>query len=168
MKLLATLTALCLTLASTAQAEYLVNETPDSRYIMSDDGTVTDLDTGLMWMRCNLGQTWNTTTKVCDETPTTYSWQEAFEGVAAYTDTNYTNWRLPNINELRTIAAYDVSAPAINGVAFPNTPSSLSLCSSTPDTLDGNKSWVMTMEKGDDMTAKRIFSYSVKLVRNLH
>ena len=32
---------------------------PNTRYTYSDKGTVTDLKTGLTWMRCPVGMTWN-------------------------------------------------------------------------------------------------------------
>jgi len=172
MKLLSILITVVFTLFAShnVNAEYLVNETPDSRYIMSDDGTVTDKDTGLMWLRCSIGQVWNKDTSTCTEVATSHTWQQAFESINLYQDENtkYTNWRLPNINELRTLAAYDKHAPAINLVAFPNTLQSTSFWSSTPDVSENNKSWVMTMESGDDYLAKRTFTYEVKLVRNLH
>lgn len=39
------------------------------------DGTVTDTKTGLIWMRCSMGQTWNNAT--CREMTNIYTWNQA-------------------------------------------------------------------------------------------
>ena len=37
-----------------------------NRFIVNPDGTVTDKRTGLVWMRCDLGEQWNATTQTCE------------------------------------------------------------------------------------------------------
>lgn len=151
-----------------AHADYLVNETPDSRYIYSVEGTVTDKDTGLMWQRCSYGQEWNTDLLSCEGFASTMSWQSALEVPASLVEPKYTNWRLPSINELRTIAAYDKSNPAINTTAFPNSPETGVYWSSSPDVNASNKSWGFSFAQGNDTMAARYSTYGVRLVRNLH
>ena len=41
----------------------------------SNDGTFTDTNTGLQWMRCSMGQTWTGST--CSGEAKTHTWQEA-------------------------------------------------------------------------------------------
>lgn len=68
-------------------------------FVDNGDGTVTDTRTGLMWMRCALGQTWDGTT--CVGEAKGYTWEEAMalhHGFAGHDD-----WRLPSIHELRNI-----------------------------------------------------------------
>ena len=36
----------------------IANKWPDSRYAVNNDGTVTEIETGLMWQQCSLGQVW--------------------------------------------------------------------------------------------------------------
>ncbi len=53
--------ALCLTLSANAAQickNNIVASTPDSRFTTTAE-TVTDTETGLMWMRCSLGQSGN-------------------------------------------------------------------------------------------------------------
>ena len=111
--------------------------TPTAQFTLHDDGTATDTATGLMWMRCSLGQTWDGST--CSGTTTTYTWQQALEvtqdinsGTSNADNDNatgfagHTDWRLPNKNELESIVEQRCWSPAINVGVFPNTPSSWS------------------------------------------
>ena len=44
-----------------------VNETtPDSRFVINEDGTVSDSETGLMWQRCTFGQSYDSDTDTCE------------------------------------------------------------------------------------------------------
>jgi hypothetical protein len=72
---------------------------PESRYVDNEDGTVTDVITGLMWMRCAIGQKWIEQT--CKGKATEMNWDDATKyslKLAGYND-----WRLPNIEELGTL-----------------------------------------------------------------
>ena len=75
---------------------------------------MTDTRTGLIWMRCSLGQMWDGA--ACSGTANTYTWQAALQaafeinsgasnddgdGLAGFA--NETDWRLPNRNELESI-----------------------------------------------------------------
>ena len=108
--------------------------TPTTDFEIHDDGTVTHRPTGLMWMRCSLGQTWDST--ACDEAinAKTYNWQDALQvtqdinsGTSNADNDNaagfagHTDWRLPNKNELASIAEQRCWSPAINADVFPNT-----------------------------------------------
>lgn len=58
------------------------------------DGTVTDPTTGLTWMRCSMGQTWDGTT--CTGTASTYTWDQsnALPGTSA----DIAHYLLTNVN----------------------------------------------------------------------
>jgi len=68
-------------------------------------GVWTDPDTGLMWMRHSLGQTWDGST--AQGKAMEYSWEEANEAVLALNNNGgfagYTDWRLPDIDVLKTL-----------------------------------------------------------------
>ena len=49
----------------------------DSRYIISQDGSVTDLDTGLMWTRCAVGQNWDLESLSCEGEMTAIYWHDS-------------------------------------------------------------------------------------------
>lgn len=106
-------------LAQGAQAAQSCNTalnetTPYSRFTINADNTVTDKATGLIWMRCPLGQTGND----CSVgTPKQYKWIDALNEAA----TNHQGWRVPNIKELASIVEHKCHSPAINLSVFPNT-----------------------------------------------
>ncbi len=65
------ITALSIVLASQAAmaaqecSTDFAKTAPNTRYTYSDKGTVTDLKTGLTWMRCAVGENWDTANKTC-------------------------------------------------------------------------------------------------------
>ena len=80
------------------------------------DGTITDNTTGLMWEKL-------TNDSSIHDKDYTYSWANAFAvKIAALNSANFAghnDWRLPNINELQTLADYGLFNPAIDS-AFNN------------------------------------------------
>ncbi len=92
--------------------------TPDAAFTIHDDGTVTHTATGLMWMRCVLGQTWNGA--FCSGTGTTFTWQGALQAAGSYAYAGYSDWHLPNKNELISIFEKSCIAPALNTSVFPS------------------------------------------------
>ena len=87
------------------------------------NGTVTDAATGLMWDRCAWGQTGTS----CSGSPAASTWAQALTAAQTANTTahkGYTDWRLPNKNELESLVKIDAVSPAIDITAFPNTPAS--------------------------------------------
>ena len=70
-------------------------------------GTVKDSRTGLVWMRCSLGQDWDEKTKTCTGSVNVYDWKGAFDiaeklnAVGGYAGS--TKWRLPTAHELQSL-----------------------------------------------------------------
>lgn len=100
---------------------------PNSRYEMNANGTVKDRNTGLTWMRCQLGKTWNSETSACEGEPNAMYWQAALNEVqsiknseshALYQFAGKSNWRLPNIKELVSLSEHGCRTPALNNKAF--------------------------------------------------
>lgn len=106
-----------------------------NRYLDNKDGTITDVQTKLVWKKCSEGQSGNN----CQGQALKLSWS------TVSTRFNNAQWRLPTINELNTLIycsngtasatavlrtcnnngknTSNYSRPTINQVAFPNTPS---------------------------------------------
>lgn len=146
----------------------IVDEMPDSRYQANADGTATDLQTGLMWMRCALGQSWDSQNSKCTGTATTYTWQSALQAVQTL-DQNagyagYTDWRLPNLRELMSIDRYHCTNPTINLNVFPQTPSQ-AFWSSSPLELSGGEEWTLDFGTGQAIYDLLTVSHAVRLVR---
>lgn len=96
---------------------------PDAAYTPVGDGnTVTDTRTGLEWKRCSESQSWNGST--CTGTATTHTWAQALTLASTSSSANHSDWRLPNLKELRSLVEECRSSSAINDTIFPATPSS--------------------------------------------
>lgn len=91
-------------------------------YRDNGNGTVTDNITGLMWKKCSEGQA---NDAACTGAAATYAWSGASNAIDQcenLTFAGYSDWRLPNIKELMSIADYGAAAAAkINETYFPNT-----------------------------------------------
>lgn len=97
---------------------------PVERFKDNGDGTLTDTQSKLTWMRCSLGQVWTGAT--CTGTPALFSWQSA-QDAASKLDreggyAKRADWRVPQIPELAMIAERQCSNPRINLTLFPATP----------------------------------------------
>lgn len=97
---------------------------PTERFKDNGDGTLTDTQSKLAWMRCSLGQTWSGTQ--CSGTSSLLTWQSAQEAADKLNQEGgygrRTNWRVPHIPELAMIAERQCANPRINIVLFPATP----------------------------------------------
>lgn len=93
--------------------------TPDSRYTLNGNGTATDKVTGLIWQRCNYGNSWDGNS--CIGSTLYYSWADALAYAENDSFADHSDWRLPNIKELASIVEESCFNPAINLTIFPNT-----------------------------------------------
>jgi hypothetical protein len=98
----------------------IIATSPDSSFILHDDGTATQNRTGLMWKRCIQGLQWDGIT--CNSTVTSFSWGEALNASVLHKFAGYSDWRLPNKNELESIVEERCVSPSINARVFPATP----------------------------------------------
>ncbi|MFI3210195.1 MAG: DUF1566 domain-containing protein [Peptostreptococcaceae bacterium] len=72
----------------------------DENYTNNNDGTVTDNESGLMWLQDDLGYGMD--------------WAEALSSAENFEFAGYDDWRLPDVKELQSIVDYGGSYPAIN------------------------------------------------------
>lgn len=90
--------------------------------ILSDNnnGTIQDKRTGLIWQKCSRGQD---PANSCSGGITSDTWTNALSYCNSLTLASK-SWRLPNINELKTISNFEATAPKIDSSFFPSTASS--------------------------------------------
>lgn len=162
--LLAVLLTVTPTWAQTCNSA-IIPTASDSRYQDHGDGAVTDLQTGLMWQRCSLGQSG---TGCTTGTATRFAWDLALQqgenintggGFAGYSD-----WRLPNKKELESLVEEGCYSPAINNTNFPNT-SNTAFWSSSPDSRHSDSAFAVHFRDGYSTYYSRSSSYQVRLVR---
>jgi len=136
--------------------------TPSADFSDNGDGTVTHHKTGLIWQRCSLGQSWDGTD--CTGSATAFNWQQALAAAAQHTMAGFSDWRLPNKNELASIVEYRCWSPAVNNQAFPNTPST-DYWSSSPYAYSSYGAWYVSFSNGDvDRNFRRNHNH-VRMVR---
>lgn len=106
--------------------------TPDSRFTINGDGTVTDMAYPLMWSRCRAGWSGNDCATGSDFLT---NFQTALDLATSSTLAGFDDWRLPNYFELMSIVEDACAGPAINLTVFPGIPSNASvlLVSSSPN-----------------------------------
>ncbi|MDC7124344.1 MAG: DUF1566 domain-containing protein [Spirochaetales bacterium] len=75
-----------------------------NRFKENGDGTVTDLATGLMWLKKDSGKGMN--------------WKEALEWAENLDTAGYSDWRLPNAKELQSILDYSRSPDTSSSAAI--------------------------------------------------
>jgi hypothetical protein len=144
------------------QPAFATPTTPTSDFIDNGDGTVAHKLTGLVWMRCSMGQTWNKATSSCTGTAATYTYAQAIALTNTFAGKG--DWRLPNIAELHTIVERENSYPAINATLFPNTPTD-GFWSSSPGASSSSYAWIVNFGNGSDGDVNEYNNYAVRLVR---
>jgi hypothetical protein len=96
---------------------------PTERFQLNGDGTVTDTVSGLMWMRCAVGQTWREGR--CDGDPRPLDWSAASaaaEAVNGEGEWFFNDWRVPGLRDLALIIERQCVDPRTNLTVFPDTP----------------------------------------------
>jgi hypothetical protein len=96
---------------------------PTTRFEDNGDGTVTDIASKLMWLRCSDGQQW--ANGDCAGLPASHSWQSAEKRASEINRLGiffFNDWRLPQLRELATITERQCKNPRINLAVFPQTP----------------------------------------------
>lgn len=154
-------------------------------YSHTNSSSTLDARTNLIWTSCLVGQVVGISPgttefpqgfRMCSGAPELFTWEEALAHVSEINRSNSQNvsngWRLPNINELLSIADYDCSHPTLRKYAFPTKSSDWeryggSQWTSTP--FSGgiqDSSWIIDFFLGESFPASRFFKLPIRLVKN--
>lgn len=150
-------------MAQTCRSESEIpSSTPTDDFTDHGDGTVTHQSTGLMWMKCPLGQSG---VDCSSGTAGTHNWGEALQTADTTAFAGYFDWRLPNKNELFSIVERRCYDPAINASVFPGTGSS-DFWSSSPGAAYSGNAWYVLFYGGYAYRYNRYDYQQVRLVRS--
>jgi len=137
-----------------------------NRYSDQGDGTIVDTKTNLQWMQFALGQSWNGRINLSEAKR--YNWQEALNAADTLNQTGgfagYQDWRVPTIDELKTLVERG-KKPAINHAVFPATPLSL-FWSSTSAVHVNHSAWAVYFYGGSAYWYGKTSYYYLRLVRD--
>ena len=117
----------------------------------SDDKTVTDTRTKLMWQKATTNKNWRNALAYCQSLNT---------GTEPYA--GYTDWRLPNKNELASLLDLGKSSNPYSN--FPDMPSNFFWSSST--ILKSEKAWRVNFNTGNVTYYNKSQQHDVRCVRN--
>jgi hypothetical protein len=112
--------------------------------VVNGDQTVTDIVSGLMWQQFEVTDNEG---EICE-----MNWEEALRYCETLTLAGYNDWRLPNLNELRSIVNYEKEflegKPSIDTSLFPL---AMPVCywSATTSAINGDSAWVVKFYDGD-------------------
>lgn len=121
------------------------------RFRDNNNGTITDLLTGLMWQK-NLSSTGMT-------------WEQALSYCESNTLAGYSDWRLPNIKELQSLNNVLLKNPSIDTSFFKNISSS-NYCSSTTAYGQNTKAMYINLAYGLVTYENKTNVYNVICVRS--
>ena len=155
------LSAVCAGVAAQTCRNDIAPTAPDSRFTNHGDGTVSDSATGLRWKQCAEGLSGS---GCATGTAATFIWQAALQRATDANFAGYTDWRLPNKNELESLVEQRCYGPAINGAHFPNTPADW-FWSSSPYAYGSNGAWRVNFGYGYVYGYSKNYAMYVRLVR---
>jgi hypothetical protein len=116
------------------------------------DGTVTESPTGLLWQKCLAGQN----ALDCSGTANSIYWSDAITYCENLSFAGKTNWRLPDVNELKNLIVDSQVGPYINLTYFPNLGNSD--CWSSTSAFSGpGSAWTVDFSQGFARTRGKTF-----------
>lgn len=143
---------------------------PSNIYTDHGDGTVTDSETGLMWMKCSLGQSGTTCT---NGTASSFNWKQALEEIQRLNIANggagtlgHNDWRMPDLNELGSLVESACYRPSVNVTIFPATPAERWYWTASTFPSNGNSAFLVSFVAGEEPFGSKSDGHSVRLVRS--
>lgn len=136
---------------------------PDARFVIHGDSAVTDTQTGLMWKRCTQGKS---APDCSSGTAKTYGEPDALNVAKAEVFAGFDDWRIPNLDELKSIVARCSGGPSINLAVFPNT-EPLVFRSASYGGDHGTDTWYLSFHDGTALVEDGDIPRVMRLVRNV-
>lgn len=141
---------------------------PLTRFQDNGDGTVTDVNSKLMWMRCPSGQRWIDAR--CTGQATSYNWAAAVrqaDQISSNGEAFFNDWRVPALRDLATITDRGCKNPRTNLVVFPGTPPSAFWSSTArPGGKSEDLAFALSFGVEGVLAARKDERFYLRLVRN--
>jgi hypothetical protein len=135
---------------------------PDQRFVVNPDGTVRDLNTGLLWKQCAEGLSGFG----CQlGAPVRSKWKSALNRAQQSVFAGHVDWRLPDQTELQTLLQPRCHGVDLDAVSFPNTPPER-FWTSTPAPYYAGSAWTLHFGHGAMSFGTAQDAAYVRLVRD--
>ena len=95
---------------------------PETRFEDHGDGSLSDRRSGLMWLRCSVGQRW--TQGACAGEAARLAWPQALAAAQGINDQGshfFKDWRVPQLHELAQLTEHRCRHPRTNLAVLPGT-----------------------------------------------
>jgi|GEM_PF-2369008 len=125
---------------------------PQPAFQDNNDGTVTDVNTGLIWQKSD------------DQNTTRRTWQQTVDYCESLNLGNKTDWRLPSRRELMSIVNYGRHDPAIDTGFFPNCYSGIYWSGTSWACNPGSVAWFVYFFLGVESTSNKDSTSYVRCV----
>ncbi len=138
---------------------------PASQFKNNGDGTVTDKKSGLTWMKCSVGMSWDG--KICAGDAYRENWRKAKSEAQSLNKKGFAGskkWRLPTRDELETIVEHKCFAPSISTEVFPRT-ATTGYWTATEDNNYDKHAWTVLFRHGSSYISNKKEKWFVRLVR---
>ena len=136
-----------------------VATTPTSDFVINSNGTAVHKKTGLMWKRCIEGLGGSR----CQGEPKKIFWDDMVREYKAPRFAGMSDWRVPTVDELKSIIEKKCRGPALNLEVFPD---GSKLSNWTSSEVEGrNKVWQMYITSGVAIKATKAVASALRLVR---
>ena len=137
----------------------------DSRYQDNADGTVIDLVTNLMWLKCVSPMNYDAGVNLCQGSNVAALWQNALEYAHTFTIDDHADWRLPNAKELQSLGVLDADGTGGVNAVF-NLDDAEYLHSESPDPASSTNSMQLDIASGLVISRGRTEYADLLLVRD--
>jgi hypothetical protein len=143
-----------------------LSSSPSSNFIVQD-GVATHIETGLMWLRFAHGQQWGNGNIIGDAKK--FNWDEAMKVPGEFNKKGgyggFTDWRVPNIEELKTLIDKVKGGDGnyIDADVFPE--NAWLFWSSSPSANGSFSAWSVVFDGGYSSSDAKSYGSHVRLVR---
>jgi len=129
-----------------------------------EDSIVTDIDRAFQWQDQNYSQAEIDGYNSGDSIDKVDSFENAINYCESLVLDGYSDWRLPNFNEIYTLVDRNISNPALNPI-FQNVPNGKYWSSTTVES-NSDKGWVIDIEYANSEWLDKTTSAYIRCIRN--
>ena len=134
----------------------LAMSSPANAQFFEEDHLITDVRHNIVWLRCSVGQTWDSESKTCIGELVKLNHDEIKLALQQASEQLGGDWRLPTLDELESLVCKECEPPKIKKKYFPNI-SPEAYWTQTKNRFNSKMYWTVNFMTGYNYS--RFFSY---------